>query len=282
MSDDARHTPFGERLTSRGEVIITPLQRDLLQTLLDAPGHAFPTMKAWAAAANPGGRNPGSMLRAVRRVPEVWASKRRYGGGKLCQLQARGRSVIEGRVPVHVLGDGPLKPLPDAGGELSYHLRRIGSTEEGMSLGQLVDSLAHARRVLARSRDPRVVERYRDHVERTERLLENLRTGLLEGPGVPIHDRRWLSELATARRRGDLQRFMRFTRAVDRWALPEAAELALGFNRPWDRLQAMEELVFVGEARALGLEPADERRQQWREESRVALTRRLLDVVPRR
>ena len=127
-----------------------------------------------------------------------------------------------------------------------------------------------------------MVERYRDRVRRSERVLSNLRDGMLATEPPEYQDRRFLEELEVANRRVDLQRFTRLVRAIGRRRLGDAAAIALRFRHPWDRVRALEEVVLVGEARTVGLEAADGRRREWRREVLDALTDRLLDTVPRR
>lgn len=103
--------PAGERWT-RGQraLIVTGRQLVLLQALLDRPGARVATTREWLEAAEPLARFQGwtgpiaGLAGTVGRMPAAWVRRTKRGGRVMAVLTERGRAIVQGGVPLHVVG----------------------------------------------------------------------------------------------------------------------------------------------------------------------------------
>ena len=103
-------SPFGERLTKSGAVLLGRNQLTLLQALLDRPDATASSVEDWLAAATPyleGGY--WALRKSVRRMNPAWIERRRVGRCITAKLLPRGHAILSREVPAHVHGVGPYR-----------------------------------------------------------------------------------------------------------------------------------------------------------------------------
>ena len=104
---------YQERFLRNGSLLLTHNQLALLQGLLDRPGGVAFSTRDFARAALPyvwryrEEPNAHSLWHAARRLPVHWVSSAHYGNRIVWTLTARGRAIVEHRIPSHVRGVGP-------------------------------------------------------------------------------------------------------------------------------------------------------------------------------
>lgn len=265
---------FGELFTRRGEVLVTPQQRALLEVLGEAPEQTFPTIRAWVEAALPllESASPAAARRCVQRMPAIWVSRTPYGRGSLCALQARGRAIMEGEIPVWIRGEGRYS---NTNGHQLIHGQEILSR---LSLGQLLDRVMRIQETLAETAEAGEEHQARTSLVEGEVVLSSWRFARDRQRERDDGDQLMKSQLAAER--GDLQQFVRSVGVLRRRSLAAAARYALSFERPEQKLHALEEVVLAAEAYELGFAEAGVRRQKCREEQLHSLTLRLAEVIP--
>lgn len=106
-----------------GALILTHNQLAFLQGLLDRPRGVARSRRDLVAAATPyvihlrerstglrSGFSYSCLYKAVRNLPRALVTRRRAGNRIEFRMRARGRAILEGRLPAHVLGLGPYTP----------------------------------------------------------------------------------------------------------------------------------------------------------------------------
>lgn len=269
-----RMSPFGEQFTRDGSVLITSNQLALLRAISEQPEQSFPTILAWVAATSelaPSFSRRG-LHRCIRRVPEVWVGRTRYGSRKLCSLQARGRAIVHGDIPVRLRGVGRIdreavKETPPA-----------APSQHDPSLGQLLDRLDNAGAGGENPSDESAAS-YTRRVVEDEIALSAWRARLESGDDEVASAAARLA-YAQLPRQEALDEFLATAGDVDLEHAAQAARHALSFPHWWQQLLALEEVVLGAEARAAGLGEAADRRRRFRAEAVEELKERLVAVLP--
>lgn len=109
-SASGQHTEYGERLSREGLVFIQPAQLALLQALLDRPDGMAIGREDVDRAGVPYGYGVKAMIAIVYKSPRAWVSRGWLGRYRTYRLTDRARDILDGRVPVHVIGRGPWAP----------------------------------------------------------------------------------------------------------------------------------------------------------------------------
>jgi hypothetical protein len=98
----------GERLTRRGEVLITKRQYILLRLLDSHPSGSVESQRAWLQLAAPVyGRSTDFLQHTIARMHPSWVRRRLSGPRIACSITRRGRDIANGRVPIWISGVGP-------------------------------------------------------------------------------------------------------------------------------------------------------------------------------
>jgi hypothetical protein len=115
-----------ERLTRDGAVLLSHNHISLLQGLLDRPRGRAESKRDLIAAAQPYVRryrgSPPSwwtMNLATYTLHPSWVNWRRKGGRLIYRLLARGREILDGKVPARIIGVGRFVPGSTSAGESS-------------------------------------------------------------------------------------------------------------------------------------------------------------------
>ena len=110
-----------------GALILTHNQLAFLQGLLDRPRGIAQSRRDLVAAATPyaiqlrarsgsrGGFSYSCLYKAVRNLPRTLVVRQRAGNRIEFRMLARGRAILDGQLPAHVLGLGPYVPRPRTG-----------------------------------------------------------------------------------------------------------------------------------------------------------------------
>lgn len=281
-----RNSPFGEQFARDGSVLVTLNQLALLRAISQHPEQSFPTIGAWVAATSELSPNlyGRGLHRCVRRVPEIWVSRTRHGPRKLCALQARGRAIVNGEIPVWLRGVGRIdreavkergaqpQPLPPAETALAAR------SKHGLSLGQLLDRLDRAVPGGDDLSDEAALTLTRRVVE-DEIALSAWRV-LLESGDSEVASAFAAMACEHIPAREALDEFVATVGSVGLEHAAQAARHALSFPDWLQQMLALEEVVLGAEARAGGLPEAAASRRRFRDEIVEGLNARLVAVLP--
>jgi hypothetical protein len=106
-----------EPLTTSGEPLLSHNHVLLLQALLDRPGGRVRSYNEWFEAVLPLARglrprvSEWCLRSSMRTLHPAWAARRRHGSRLEVELTARGRWILERRIPARVRGYGPYRGM---------------------------------------------------------------------------------------------------------------------------------------------------------------------------
>jgi hypothetical protein len=276
-------------------VLITHNRRALLEALWRAPRHSLPGMRAWqeeAARLMPKATRPEHMEGSSRRMPSDWVTRRRRGRRQRCSLTGLGRAIIEARIPVRLIGDGPYpgigtwRPAPEArpaawdpavverarvpAGTLIRSAAEAARLAD-LGLGRLLDWLAAAHEAMPDNPRSAVWP----DLQATIAELEIAISSRWAESAAPQGQADVPRAIAVALLRGEVEDARRLLGNLDNQQLRDVRWAVSRFGPPGARPYVLEELVLLAEARAFGLNEAVSRRDAARAEAERDLVERL-------